>query len=122
MTTSRRSPYFNQVRMYDNGFYNIVDNKGFVSRQQAPIVYDMNASIYAYRPDFLKRAIVVFLDIPAKIYGIGKANLPRNLSGGSVAFDDQVIRFFHPHFDDVFMQAIPRGFFEQGAQVGHVDK
>ena len=28
-------------------------NKGFTSRQQAPVVYDMNASIYAYDGKFL---------------------------------------------------------------------
>ena len=60
MTTSRRSPYFNQVKSDEHELYTLVENKGFVSRQQAPVVYDMNASIYAYKPDFLKKAVKLF--------------------------------------------------------------
>lgn len=60
MTTSRRSPYFNQVKKYENGFYKPVENLGAVSRQEVPTVYDMNASIYAYRPEFLLKAIKLF--------------------------------------------------------------
>ncbi|MBR2526653.1 acylneuraminate cytidylyltransferase family protein [bacterium] len=60
MTTSRRSPYFNQVKKYENGFYKPVENLGAVSRQEVPSVYDMNASIYAYRPEFLLKAVKLF--------------------------------------------------------------
>lgn len=67
VTTSRRSPYFNQVRENENGFYTLVQNMGAVARQQVPKVYDMNASIYAYKPDFLKRASKIF-DGKAVIY------------------------------------------------------
>lgn len=50
---SRRLPYFNMVTENQNGFFDVLINKGYVSRQQAPKCYDMNASIYAYRHDFL---------------------------------------------------------------------
>ena len=54
VTGSRRSPYFNQViEVSEGGRYELVMNKGFTSRQQAPVVYDMNASIYAYDGKFL---------------------------------------------------------------------
>ena len=32
----------------------------FTSRQQAPTVYDMNASLYAYNPEFLNKNIQLF--------------------------------------------------------------
>lgn len=54
VTDSRRNPYFNMVQRNINGKIEKVINSNFTSRQQAPIVYDMNASLYAYSPDFLK--------------------------------------------------------------------
>lgn len=50
---ARRSPYFNMVSENEDGYYNTVIKSGFVARQQAPGCYDMNASIYAYRRDYL---------------------------------------------------------------------
>lgn len=49
---SRRNPYFNMVQETKSG-YRKVCNSNFVTRQQAPKVYDMNASMYAYEPAFL---------------------------------------------------------------------
>lgn len=54
VTGSRRSPYFNQViEIPESGMYELVMSKGFTSRQQAPVIYDMNASIYAYDGKYL---------------------------------------------------------------------
>lgn len=53
VTTARRNPYFNQVTLGEHG-YQKVCSTNFTARQQAPIIYDMNASLYAYRPDHLK--------------------------------------------------------------------
>lgn len=53
VTDSRRSPYFNMVCKKEDGFYHVVTPSGFVSRQQVPVCYDMNASIYAYRREYL---------------------------------------------------------------------
>lgn len=50
---ARRSPYFNMVSKNESGYYTTIIESGFVARQQAPICYDMNASIYAYRRDYL---------------------------------------------------------------------
>lgn len=50
---SRRNPYFNMVKE-ENGFSSILIPSDFTARQQAPIIYDMNASIYAYSPAALK--------------------------------------------------------------------
>lgn len=60
MTNSRRSPYFNQVKQYEDGYFKPVQNTGALTRQEVPAVYDMNASIYAYRPNFLKNAGKIF--------------------------------------------------------------
>ncbi len=53
VTPCRRNPYFNQVIRSDKGFCKAIDTE-FTARQQAPEVYDMNASLYAYRPGHLK--------------------------------------------------------------------
>lgn len=44
---ARRNPYFNMVRE-ENGFFVKAIPSDFTARQQAPVFYDMNASIYAY--------------------------------------------------------------------------
>ncbi len=53
VTDSRRLPYFNMVCENSDGFYEVLIRKGYISRQQAPRCYDMNASIYAYRREFI---------------------------------------------------------------------
>lgn len=60
MTQARRSPYFNQVQKQEDGFFKIVINQGAVARQAVPQVFDMNASIYVYRPEYLVRAKKLF--------------------------------------------------------------
>lgn len=53
VTHSRRNPYFNMVKE-ENGFFSKAVSSNFTTRQEAPVFYDMNASIYAYSPDALK--------------------------------------------------------------------
>ena len=53
VTTSRRNPYFNMVKE-ETGFFVKAVKSEYTSRQQAPVFYDMNASIYAYSPDALR--------------------------------------------------------------------
>ena len=50
---SRRNPYFNMVKE-ENGFFSKAIPSNFTTRQEAPVFYDMNASIYAYSPKALK--------------------------------------------------------------------
>ncbi len=54
---ARRSPYFNMVEIKADGFYRKICNSNFTARQQSPKSYEMNASIYAYKPDFLRSEI-----------------------------------------------------------------
>ena len=50
---ARRNPYFNMVKE-ENGFFCKAIPANFTTRQEAPVFYDMNASIYAYSPLALK--------------------------------------------------------------------
>ena len=52
VATARRNPYFNQVKKVERGYKKVIDSN-FTARQQAPEIFDMNASIYAYKPEFL---------------------------------------------------------------------
>ena len=53
VTPSRRNPYFNMVKEED-GFFSKAIPSNFTTRQEAPVFYDMNASIYAYSPKALR--------------------------------------------------------------------
>ena len=48
-----RNPYFNMVEQGPDGYYKVVLGGRYTTRQSAPKVYDMNASIYVYRRDAL---------------------------------------------------------------------
>lgn len=53
VTEARRNPYFNQVKRTNNGYKKVIESN-FIARQQAPQIYDMNASMYAYGSEFLR--------------------------------------------------------------------
>ena len=52
VTDSRRNPYFNMVMKTERGYERVIKSN-FYARQEAPEIYDMNASLYAYSPEFL---------------------------------------------------------------------
>lgn len=52
VTLARRNPYFNQVKRIDCGVKGVIESN-YTARQQAPEIFDMNASIYAYNPKYL---------------------------------------------------------------------
>lgn len=52
VTDSRRNPYFNMVMETDEGYDRVIASD-FNTRQEAPEIFDMNASIYVYSRDFL---------------------------------------------------------------------
>ena len=56
VTSARRNPYFNMVKE-ENGFFAKAFESRYTARQQAPVFYDMNASIYAYSPIALKNKV-----------------------------------------------------------------
>lgn len=51
---SRRNPYFNMVKSCGSYVEKII-NSDFTARQQASEVYDMNASIYVFEADFVRK-------------------------------------------------------------------
>lgn len=55
---ARRSPYFNMVELNDKGYAHLSKSlkKEIYRSQDSPSVYDMNASIYIYKRDFLIEA------------------------------------------------------------------
>ena len=53
VTDSRRNPCFNMVRDCGDHVEKGIDNATYTARQQAPVFYDVNASIYVFRRDFL---------------------------------------------------------------------
>jgi CMP-N-acetylneuraminic acid synthetase len=59
---SKKNPYFNMVEIDENGYAHLCKNSNFVSRQDATRVYDMNASIYIYKRDFLIKTNTIHSD------------------------------------------------------------
>uniref|UniRef100_UPI004047B12F acylneuraminate cytidylyltransferase family protein n=1 Tax=Algoriphagus sp. TaxID=1872435 RepID=UPI004047B12F len=54
VSPSARSPYFNMVEIKEDGYYSQVKSTAgtLLTRQSAPLVYDLNASFYFYRRSF----------------------------------------------------------------------
>ncbi|SUY45718.1 CMP-N-acetylneuraminic acid synthetase [Clostridium putrefaciens] len=59
VTNSRRNPYFNMVKKTENGYERVIESS-FNARQEAPEIFDMNASLYAYSPKFLESGKGIF--------------------------------------------------------------
>jgi CMP-N,N'-diacetyllegionaminic acid synthase len=59
ITDARRNPYFNMVMKTNKG-YECVIHSNFNARQEAPEIFDMNASLYAYSPEFLESGKGIF--------------------------------------------------------------
>lgn len=50
---ARRNPYFNQLKKTEHGYKKVIESN-YTARQQAPEIFDMNASMYAYNPAYLR--------------------------------------------------------------------
>lgn len=59
VTNSRRNPYFNMVKKTEHGYERVISSN-FNTRQEAPEIFDMNASIYVYSREFLQKDISLF--------------------------------------------------------------
>lgn len=59
VTDARRNPYFNMVKRTERGYERVIESI-FNARQEAPEVFDMNASLYAYSPQFLESGRGIF--------------------------------------------------------------
>jgi N-acylneuraminate cytidylyltransferase/CMP-N,N'-diacetyllegionaminic acid synthase len=62
VVSAHKNPYFNMVELAENGFAHVSKTlaKGIARRQDAPKVYNMNASIYMYSVEYLETATGVF--------------------------------------------------------------
>jgi CMP-N-acetylneuraminic acid synthetase len=62
MTDAHRSPYFNMIRVGDDGYAHLVNPpSGAVTRRQdVPVVFDMTTVCYVLRPEFVMRANGMF--------------------------------------------------------------
>ncbi len=49
---ANRNPYFNMVQQKADGYYGLVKEGNFLTRQSAPAIFDLNASFYFYRRTF----------------------------------------------------------------------
>jgi len=58
VTSPRRNPYFNMVKTNSDDTVSRVIESDYSTRQQAPVLFDMNASIYVYGVDFLHKSVV----------------------------------------------------------------
>jgi CMP-N,N'-diacetyllegionaminic acid synthase len=56
VSPAHRNPYFNMVEEHKDGYVKLVKQGDTIkSRQQAPAVYDMNASFYFFRRSFFEK-------------------------------------------------------------------
>lgn len=78
---AHRNPYFNMIEINKNGYAALVKQGNFTTRQAAPLVYDMNSSIYVWWKELLKQKKKIFLD-KTKIYVMPKER--------SVDIDDNI--------------------------------
>ncbi len=59
VTESRRNPYFNMVMETVDGYERVIKSD-YNARQEAPDIYDMNASMYAISPELLIKGKGIF--------------------------------------------------------------
>ena len=60
VTNAKKNPYFNQIEITNEGPRLIRSGQNIKSRQSAPKIYDMNASIYVWAKDFLLNEKTLF--------------------------------------------------------------
>ena len=101
---ARRNPYFNQLALGGDGFYHPVIGSTFVARQQAPVIYDANASLYAYSPSFLLASDAIIL----------KARL------AVCQMPDTAVLDIDSENDYALMQVLARHFYETDPSYGEV--
>lgn len=104
VTESRRNPYFNMVKRNGDQYERVIGSV-FNTRQEAPEIYDMNASIYAYSPQFL------FL---GKNLFEGKCGIIKMLDTGILDLDHEN--------DFELMQVIANYLFEKDESFGEIRK
>ena len=62
VTEAHKNPYFNMIEINKDGTAKLVKKGNFVTRQAAPLVYDMNASVYVWWKNKLKEKKSHFME------------------------------------------------------------
>ena len=103
VVNSRRNPYFNMVEEKGDTFYKKVCDSNFTARQQTPKCYELNASIYAYRPSFLNSKIdKTILDYKCGIW-IMKDYLVLDIDSGEDFKDlEYLLPYYIENDEDIF--------------------
>lgn len=104
VTNSRRNPFFNMVMKTGDGFERVIKSN-YNTRQEAPEIYDMNASMYAYKTKFLLSGKGIFE---------GNVDIIQMLDTGILDIDHEN--------DLVLMEIIGKYFFENYADFNQVYK
>lgn len=99
VTEAHRNPYFNMVETNKNGYATLAKQGDFTTRQAAPLIYDMNSSIYVWWKEMLKEKKKIFLD-KTRIYVMPKER--------SIDIDD------HIDFKIAEMMMVERNINERG--------
>ncbi|WP_314065892.1 acylneuraminate cytidylyltransferase family protein [uncultured Vagococcus sp.] len=60
VVNARRNPFFNMVKRDSDGNVSLVVPSNYTARQQAPSIYEMNASMYLYDVAFLRKDVHIF--------------------------------------------------------------
>jgi CMP-N,N'-diacetyllegionaminic acid synthase len=68
VNSANKNPYFNMVEMQETGYYGLVKQGVFLTRQSAPKVYELNASFYFYRRAFFNTANLTTVNHYSLIY------------------------------------------------------
>jgi CMP-N,N'-diacetyllegionaminic acid synthase len=55
---AKKNPYFNMVELNKDGFAELCKEGRFLSRQEAPEVFDLNASVYCFKRKFFETEIL----------------------------------------------------------------
>lgn len=104
VTDSRRNPYFNMVMKTENGYERVIKSS-FNTRQEAPEIYDMNASMYAYSPEFLNSGKGIFE---------GKCEIIKMMDTAVLDIDNEK--------DFEFMEIIARYLFAQNEEMKEIQE
>lgn len=102
VTSARRNPYFNMVCKSENGYTRVIQSN-INARQQAPEIFDMNASLYAYLPEFL---------ISGKGIYDAKCDIIKMIDTAVLDIDSEE--------DFELMQVIAKYFFEKNASMNDI--
>lgn len=68
VNTAQRNPYFNMVERKENGYFGLIKQGVFKTRQASPPVYDLNASFYFYRAAFFAEGFKTVITEKSLIY------------------------------------------------------